>query len=258
MPWHVTGSPSVRRRVPRESPRRARPSCRASSAGSLRRVERRGARARRRRSPRARSTSCPGRTSTATACRPLVRTRIIVGRRPRTDAARPGLVDVARGNQVADDRRERGATHVHAPRQLGARDRLMLADQVEHDPPVDLARRGARRQAIVPRVDLAHESICVGTIRTHVTTRDARRRSQRGLAGQRAAQHLRAGANHLGVAAEREANGVGAVFAERVARRAADAVRGELAPTARPRRSRRAARRATDRARPRRRTHRAA
>src|SRR5678815_3616084 len=45
---------------------------------------------------------------------------------------------------------------------------------------------------------------------------------------ERGTQHRRAGANHLGVAAEGEADRVRTVLAERITRRAADSVRREL------------------------------
>src|SRR5689334_10694644 len=51
--------------------------------------------------------------------------------------------------------------------------------------------------------------------------------SQRGFARQRRPQQLRADTHHLGVTAEREADRVDAAFAERITRRAADAVRRE-------------------------------
>src|SRR5262245_45592266 len=52
-----------------------------------------------------------------------------------------------------------------------------------------------------------------------------RRPSELHLTTQRRAQQLGACANHLRIAAERKANRIGAVFAECIARRAADAVR---------------------------------
>ena len=51
---------------------------------------------------------------------------------------RPRLVDVARGEQIANDRREGRAAHVHTPRQLGARNRLVLTNQIEHDAGVEI------------------------------------------------------------------------------------------------------------------------
>src|SRR4051812_45626787 len=45
---------------------------------------------------------------------------------------------------------------LHATRQVGARNRLVLADQIKRDAPIDVARRGARGYFEISRVNLTH------------------------------------------------------------------------------------------------------
>ena len=52
--------------------------------------------------------------------------------------------DQAFAQQVVDDQRDRAAAHVHRAREVGARNRLARAHQVQHDAAIDLARRAAR------------------------------------------------------------------------------------------------------------------
>jgi hypothetical protein len=68
------------------------------------------------------------------------------------------LVDGALAQQLVDQRGDHAAPDVHAAREVGARDRLVLADEVEHDLPVDLARGRAGRADEPPGVDLSHDS----------------------------------------------------------------------------------------------------
>src|SRR5437867_2689907 len=64
--------------------------------------------------------------------------------------------------QITHDARDRRSPHLHAARELGARDRLVLTDQVEHDLPVDLPVGTTRRHAKAACVDLAHAHIVTG------------------------------------------------------------------------------------------------
>ena len=58
--------------------------------------------------------------------------------------------------QLVDQGRHDPRSDPHAARQVGARDRLMLAHQVQEDLPVDLPGRGARGAAEIPGIDLSH------------------------------------------------------------------------------------------------------
>ena len=73
---------------------------------------------------------------------------------------RGALVDRLLAEQLVDERGDHAAADLHAAREVGARDRLVLADEVEHDLPVDLARRGAGRADEAAGVDLSHGHLC--------------------------------------------------------------------------------------------------
>ena len=47
-------------------------------------------------------------------------------------------------------------------RQVGARDRLMRADQIENDAPVDVARGFARSDLKVRQIDSSHGDVLLG------------------------------------------------------------------------------------------------
>ena len=61
--------------------------------------------------------------------------------------------DGAVADQLVDEQADRAAAGPHQPRQVGARNRLMGADQVQRDPAVDLPGGGAGGDAEVLRVD---------------------------------------------------------------------------------------------------------
>ena len=71
------------------------------------------------------------------------------------------LVDRAVHQQLTDERRHHPATHAHPAREVGARDRLVLADEVEDDLAVDLARRRASGANEAAGVDLSHGGLAV-------------------------------------------------------------------------------------------------
>jgi hypothetical protein len=50
--------------------------------------------------------------------------------------------------------------HVHQPREVGARDRLVRPHQVERDARVYLARGAAAGDVEIFLVDLAHDRVC--------------------------------------------------------------------------------------------------
>ena len=66
------------------------------------------------------------------------------------------LEDQAFAQQVVDDQRDGAAAHAHRPGEVGARDRLVRADQVQHDAAVDLAAGAAGGDPEARRVDTAH------------------------------------------------------------------------------------------------------
>ena len=66
------------------------------------------------------------------------------------------LEDQAVAQQVVDDQRDRAAAHIHRARQVGARDRLSRANQVQHDAAIDLARGAAGGDAEPGWVDSPH------------------------------------------------------------------------------------------------------
>ena len=101
-------------------------------------------------------TERPGRMSTAMTSRPRVRTQSKRGAAPARGGRRALLEHHAALDQLAHQRRHRAPVHLHPSRELGARDRLILADQVEDDAPVDLPGSRSRREAKVARVDLTH------------------------------------------------------------------------------------------------------
>jgi hypothetical protein len=59
-------------------------------------------------------------------------------------------------DQLAHERCHRAPVHLHPARELGARDRLILPDQVQDDAPVDLPGGRSGREPKVARVDLTH------------------------------------------------------------------------------------------------------
>ena len=64
--------------------------------------------------------------------------------------------DVALVEQLLDEEADGAAAHLHAAGQVGARDRLMAADQRERDLPVDLARGAAGRDVEAVGVNASH------------------------------------------------------------------------------------------------------
>ena len=68
----------------------------------------------------------------------------------------PRLFDVARGEQLAYDPRQRCPAHAHPARKLRTRDGLVLANEIQDDLSIDLARRGARGEPKAAGVDLPH------------------------------------------------------------------------------------------------------
>ena len=75
---------------------------------------------------------------------------------PTRRLAGRAFVDQPLGHQFLRQHADHAARHAHAPRQIGARDGLVLANQVERDPAIYLAGGCARRDAEVTCVDFAH------------------------------------------------------------------------------------------------------
>ena len=72
--------------------------------------------------------------------RPLARVDVEQRRLPSAGGLADGpFDDVAIVEELLHEQADRAGPHAHAPRQVGARDRLMAADQREGDLPVDLA-----------------------------------------------------------------------------------------------------------------------
>ena len=69
---------------------------------------------------------------------------------------RVALVDRPVVEQLPDDRGDHASADAHPPREVGPRDRLVLADEIEHDLAVDLARGRSRRPDEAACVDLSH------------------------------------------------------------------------------------------------------
>ena len=70
-------------------------------------------------------------------------------------AGRPFENELA-GQQLVDDQRDRGPAHAHRPGEIGARDRLPGADQVQDDAAVDLAAGASGGDPEARGVDTAH------------------------------------------------------------------------------------------------------
>ncbi len=66
------------------------------------------------------------------------------------------LVDRPVLEQLADQRRDHASADAHAPREVGPGDRLVLADEIQHDLPVDVARRRPGCADEAACVDLSH------------------------------------------------------------------------------------------------------
>src|SRR5918999_6054586 len=66
------------------------------------------------------------------------------------------FVNGALGDEVAHECRYHTAPDLHSTRELGARDRPMLAHEVERDTPIDVARRRSRGSLEAEGVDLPH------------------------------------------------------------------------------------------------------
>src|SRR4030095_7283553 len=72
------------------------------------------------------------------------------------------LAHPAFGDQPLGDGRDGAALQTRMARQIGARDGLVLADQVEQHAPVDVARRLAGRHLYVIQIYLSHGSVRTG------------------------------------------------------------------------------------------------
>ena len=80
-----------------------------------------------------------------------------VGRRPRpTDFTDSAFEDQRLAEQFADEQAGDAAAHVHEPGQVRARNRLMSANQVESDLPVDFAAGTAPGDLEIVWIDLTH------------------------------------------------------------------------------------------------------
>ena len=88
---------------------------------------------------------------------------------PRLDVEVPGLAaaaafplrafeDQSRAQQVVHQEADGAGGQSHQPGQVGARDRLLLADQIQRDLAVDLAGGAARRDPEGGGIDAAHRS----------------------------------------------------------------------------------------------------
>ena len=86
---------------------------------------------------------------------------------PRIDVEKRGLAaadGLARGpfddeatlEQIADEETDAAAAHSHGAGEVGARDRLVGADEIQHDLAVDLARGALGGDLKANRVDLSH------------------------------------------------------------------------------------------------------
>ncbi len=79
------------------------------------------------------------------------------GRFPSADRlAGRAFDDEAAREEIGDDEADAAAADAHRAREVGARDRLPGADQVQHDPTVDLARRALRRDLESNGIDFPH------------------------------------------------------------------------------------------------------
>ena len=58
--------------------------------------------------------------------------------------------------EVADDEADAAATHAHGAGEVGARDGLVRAYEIQHDLAVDLARGALRGDLKADRIDLSH------------------------------------------------------------------------------------------------------
>src|SRR5439155_9854315 len=67
------------------------------------------------------------------------------------------FVDQRLGDQLLHQYANYSTSHVHAARQIGAGNWLMLTDEIKGDVPVDVARSRARSNVEIPGIDLTHE-----------------------------------------------------------------------------------------------------
>ena len=94
--------------------------------------------------------------------------------------------DPAFFDQLIDDRRHGAALQARAARQIRPRHRLVMAEEIERNPPVNLARGLARGDLKVRQIDLAHgfgelyqtQQSTVGSRRSSVTVLSPSRQSQ--------------------------------------------------------------------------------
>jgi hypothetical protein len=79
-------------------------------------------------------------------------------RRPPAAGGRPlgAGDDDAVGEELVDEGRDLAAPHAQAARDVDARDRLVLAHEVQHDLPVDVPRRAAPGEPGAGGVDFPH------------------------------------------------------------------------------------------------------
>ena len=71
-------------------------------------------------------------------------------------AAAGALDDQAALQQVADEEADAAAPHAHRPREVGTRDRLIGANEIEHDLTIDLARRALGGDLEANGINLSH------------------------------------------------------------------------------------------------------
>jgi hypothetical protein len=89
--------------------------------------------------------------------RPPARIDIEKGRLPPALALAGRAFDDQPGaEEVVDDQADAAAAHAHRAGEVGARNRLVRAHEIQHDLPVDLARRALRGDTEADRVDPSH------------------------------------------------------------------------------------------------------
>ncbi len=66
------------------------------------------------------------------------------------------FVNQTLGNQLLHQHADNSAGHLHTARQISARNRLMLTNQIERDVSVYVARCGARGNVEISSVNLSH------------------------------------------------------------------------------------------------------
>src|SRR6266496_6377519 len=78
--------------------------------------------------------------------------------------ARCSFIDHFLIDQFLDQHADHSASDIHSPRQVSARNWLMFPNQVERNPPVDIARSGTRCHSKIPGIYFAHLTLERGPV----------------------------------------------------------------------------------------------